>query len=181
MFNHLAVYQSMKVLFGSLIIIPMGIYMFKDVNSFFQREITQTLKFYFLVSILLMYLHKYECFVGEEYLTCSAFKLQKGDKIRKQLFITFCGTFLLMLLAIGLIIYGDIWPRLLLFIWILQLSSEVHHFKKKKVAGKYTAFLITVFNLLFFYPTWFGGQKDKEVNLFFYLFYFYQSVLFLVI
>jgi hypothetical protein len=111
-------------------------------------------KLYFFMSTLFMGLHKIDSYMGKEWLHSPVFHHATPETV----YVTFCVTFVLGLLLMSLLMFGE--EKRLFFIYACQVCAESHHFKKfKEYPGRETALMMMVFNLLYFTPSFLSRRE----------------------
>lgn len=127
-------------------------------NFTFNQEIKDSL----FVSILLMNLHKFESYYQKEWVHTKIFGSNSlvftRESAQRLIYITFVGTFLLMLIPAYLVLNSSTTQALVFLVWSAQGYVELHHLAKTIFRGYY-------------YPGTFTGL----------LFFFYQNSTFLPI
>lgn len=124
-------------------------------------ELSTLLRLQFLVSILLMVIHKVECYYTQEYDKDPVYlwflskpSFQHSGQVA---FLTMCFFVTLMLSMIFLILLGGSWPITVLGIWCMMFVHETHHIAKSirmrhYYSGLFTSILFSGFGLFFFVP-----------------------------
>ncbi len=140
----------------------------------------------FMVSVLLMFLHKVESYFTLEYEQCPVYattgRARWAQDSREAVFLAFCGTFLGLALAIALMLRGGYWPLLILAIWMAQGVHEWHHSAKSLTQGSYysgtvTGLMFVVHVNMVLFPEWYSLLHTTS-DLPFYAYYAVQPVFF---
>ena len=117
------------------------------------------MKTVFIISIVLMLLHKIESFYTNEYHACPVYErlAREARTVQEALFKTFC-TCLFVALVIILAIWqwGDRAITILLVIWAFTFVHEIHHPVQTFISGSYysgtvTAWAYVVFGSVYYW------------------------------
>lgn len=135
----------------------------------------------FLVSIIIMAIHKYESFYFEEYNHCPVY-LTSGRKTwaknsREAIFLPFVGTFLGLTFLLYFSLCGQPWTMLIPIVWLAQGLHEIHHSAKALAQKKYypgtVSSIVYVLQInLLLYPAWWNALAASNQA----VFYFYYLV-----
>jgi hypothetical protein len=130
------------------LVCSLGLFLIKD-DMALRVPLSRELVGYFHISVIVMWLHKIESLIGEEYKFAPTFFIGDDEIKERKLYICFIGTFLCMLTICALLLTGNPLRRVCLLVWSIQLVSESHHFfKPHNYPGKWTAGLLVVLGLV---------------------------------
>jgi hypothetical protein len=130
----------------------------------------------FLLSAVVMALHKAESFWAGEFDQCPVY-LTSGQAAwaqnpRKAIFLAFVPTFIGMLLVASLALIGPPWHLLILTIWLGQGLHELHH-SAKSVArrrfypGVFTSLIFVAVVSFGVFPRWYGAVVGSRGAIFY--------------
>lgn len=180
--------SGMVMVYATATLVVLAGLFLPPVSVWFSPKPSTELLNVFLVSIVIMAIHKFESYKSKEFDRCPVY-LATGSHARwmKQprevLFVGFVGTFLILMVVINLVMRGAPWPLLLMLIWLAQGLHEIHHSAKTCIERRYypgvVSSLLFVLHIdLFMVPLWFqhvfGGFHWSG-----YLYYASQPIIFL--
>jgi hypothetical protein len=126
----------------------MGLFLIKD-DIALRVPLSRELIGYFHISVIVMWLHKLECLIGEEYKYAPTFFIKENEEPERKLYICFIGTFLCMLTICSMLLTGNPLRRVCILIWCVQLISESHHFfKQPHYPGQWTAGFLVILGVI---------------------------------
>ena len=109
------------------------------------------LLFVLISSIIVMFLHKVECYYTNEYNVCPVYQekimpMSNGGGVAHAIFLTFCFWFFLFLVVVTAIFASEGRAlKTLLGIWILTFVHEIHHPIQTLMDGTYYSGTITAY------------------------------------
>jgi hypothetical protein len=133
-------------------------------KAHFQAPLSERLLNFFLLSILIMALHKAESFYALEYEKCPVYlnsgRTDWAKNPRKAIFLSFVSTFIGMLFVVYLALLGPPWHLVLITIWLAQGLHECHHLAKslaRKIfyPGLFTSLLFVLVQSFAVFPLWY--------------------------
>ena len=155
-------------------------------RSHFTGALTPSFQAVFLISIVLMALHKLESFWFGEYDQCPVYattaQAEWAQNPRKAVFLTFVPTFIGMLLMAFMAFLGPPWHLIILTVWLGQGAHELHHTGKSLARGRlypgiFTSVLFVGVMAFGLFPLW----HDAVIGARGLVFYGYYAVLPLVL
>lgn len=167
---------SGMIITGIAALVGIGLGLFSPAFvSLMNHPLTPNLQFYFLITILLMTLHKVESYFFKEFDHCPVYLTQgsgmMGENVRRGFFLSFVPIFIGMLFFSYLAFVGGSWHMILLMIWIAQGLHEMHHAAKSLVRQKIypglfssIAFVSVISFKLF--PLWYDNIFTERGGLF---------------
>ncbi len=129
----------------------------------FEAPLSTPLLQVFLISILVMALHKAESFWSLEYDQCPVYltsgQASWANNSRKAIFVSFVTTFIGMLFVVYLALLGPPWHLILLTVWLAQGLHEFHHAakslaRKRIYPGLITSLLFVCVQSFWLFPLW---------------------------
>ena len=155
--------SAMVLTWGTGLVAVLGGAFFPAWVTAFDQPVSKGLLDAFLVSIGVMVLHKLESYLTGEYEVCPVY-VTNGEQrwardARQAMFVSFVGTFLVLIIALALVMRGGYWPLLLLSVWMAQGVHEWHHLAKSLAAGRYypgsvTSLFYVLSVVLWVFPEW---------------------------
>lgn len=162
-------------------VLPFGFFS-ATFRSHFTAALTPSFQGVFLISIVLMALHKLESFWFGEYDQCPVYattaQAEWAQNPRKAVFLTFVPTFLGMMMMAFLAFLGPPWHLIILTVWLGQGAHELHHTGKslaraRLYPGIFTSVLFVGVMSFGLFPLW----HDAVVGARGLLFYGYYALL----
>ncbi|MCB9679498.1 MAG: hypothetical protein H6737_30615 [Alphaproteobacteria bacterium] len=130
---------------------------------------SEALKTRFIVAVSLMFLHKIECWLTDEWIESPFFQslvhsaywagMEPDAIVGEAIFLTFIFWLFCGLVMGWLVLRGGMWPTLALGIWGLTYILEFHHLGRTWRAGGYypgifTAIAYLGYGYAFYLPEW---------------------------
>jgi hypothetical protein len=163
---------------AAFVVMPLA-FAYEPVREHFEKPLSPSLRAMFLVTVVLMALHKAESYWFHEYDECPVY-LTSGravaDNPRRAIFVGFVPTFVGMTFVLYLAFLGPPWHLLLFVVWLAQGLHEVHHLaktlaRKKLYPGVFTAIAFVLTMTFGVFPLW----HDEVVGARGALFYAYYA------
>jgi hypothetical protein len=162
------------------------VFIFPEIHQRFDVPLSPSLRFLFLMSALLMVVHKAESYIFGEYDQCPVY-LTTGNSpsaknVRQAIFLSFVPTFLGMLFMVYFALVGPPWHLMIIAIWLGQGLHEFHHLakslsRKKTYPGLYSSLLFIGTLSFGVFPLFYDSLSTTRGSLF-YAYYLLLPVVF---